>query len=160
MKMQRLLPLLLVLGLTVACGDDGDDIAGPTEVTMTDLAGNWVATDLEIRSLADSTRVLDLAEEYGWEMTFTLDPNGCYIITQESSETGRDTNVGTMRMRGSQLIVWGSDCRPDEEAPEEPQTLDFVYGGNTLDLLYEIRHRFEGEPDSEPALQVIKLRRL
>ncbi len=160
MKIRKLIPLLLVLGLTAACSDDGDDIAGPSEVTMSDLAGNWVATELRIQSQADPGKVLDLMDAYGWEMTFTLDPNGCYIITQENDESERNTNVGTMRLRGSQLLVWGSDCRPDDEVPEGVQTLDFVYGGNTLDLLNEINHRFEGESESEPALQVIKMRRL
>ncbi len=116
-----LFPVVL-LGLTVGCGDD--DPAGPS---ADDLTGTWNATSLELVSVANSNTRVELID-FGYTCTLTLEEDGDFFITVVDPETGNiggsghwsSTDVLTMEFLEGQFdVTW---------------EFDIVLSGNTLRL--------------------------
>jgi hypothetical protein len=134
---------LLALALVTGCGDDP---ASPQEVTTEDLAGVWELVGLELRSTDDPPQVIDYIDQ-GFSGTFTISPDGCYILSfvREGSEPGIQS--GMLRVVGSELWVASGECVPGGDFP------------NTFNFSGDSSYDFDDDGELEPAIQSYTFRR-
>ncbi len=146
----------LALSLVIACGDDPQS---PRAVTTEDLAGIWELTSLELRSTDEPPQVVELTDQ-GYSGTFTISPDGCYVLSLviQGSEPG--IQAGTLRVSGSQLLVASGDCEPGSDFPSDPTVLSLTYAGNTFSISGDgVVYDFDEDGERDPAIQTFTFRR-
>jgi hypothetical protein len=142
--------------LVIACGDDAQ---APNEVTTEDLAGIWDLIGLELRSTDDPPQVVELTDE-GITGTFTISPDGCYVLSLVVEDSEPGIQSGTLRVAGSELWVAGGDCQPGSDFPDDRNVLTFTYGGDTFSMSGDgVVWDFDDDGENEPAVQTFTFRR-
>lgn len=96
--MKRLLPTLVVL--SIACGRDS---TGPSFATVTDLAGRWNLTGLELVGVPNSAVKLDAKAQFGISATLSIAADGRAVITA-TAQGNQSSDTATIALRGDTLI--------------------------------------------------------
>lgn len=115
MQNHRSLPLLLLVLLMAACGDDG------TGIEAVDLAGTWAATVYEFRDNADPQGVVDIIQRDGASFTLTVDASGESSTLLDDGVGGSSSDSGNLNSAGTVLTLSGIP-------------FETVRSGNTLTL--------------------------
>lgn len=93
------LALVALLGLLVACGDDG---VSP-DPTVSFLVGDWEATRLEVAPVAAPEQSVDL-RALGARFTLNVQPSGQYTASLSIPGLPPNPEIGEMDVEGNELV--------------------------------------------------------
>ncbi len=162
--MKRFVTAAALVGMAVACGDEGPN--GNGGVTVADLAGTWTASRFEYAPVADPTQALDLITTAGGSVSITVAADGSYDASLVYA-LGQPAVPfsGTISISGTTITLAVSDtvtAGPIELLPSEPFVFDtFTLSGNLLTLSasdVEFDFTLQGNPEV-PATLVMVLNR-
>ena len=126
------LPVLTVGALSAACGDDEEDMMGPT---IDDLVGTWNATKVELSdnpALAAFGGMIDLVGTLGSTIVLEVNPNGSFTFDATATAISPALMLtGTIEITGDGT----ADVSVDPvEAGDTPAAATFTVSATALSL--------------------------
>jgi hypothetical protein len=114
------------------------------DVEVSDLVGDWIATQARLANPDDLNETVDITE-LGWEVTIQIESDGAYTTVLQEPGAAPITNTGTLTVEnGKDLILARSDgfvgtgevfLEDDQVAFRFDEISDPIQEGNIVSLL-------------------------
>jgi hypothetical protein len=164
-RLPRRLAAAMLLAVPLACGDD--DPAGPAELTLADLAGDWITTRFEFVEAGNGTsiEIIGLAATLTFQVgangdfTADFDPGG--LLSAFAPEITGGTISGTIIV-GTGTLTISPDFDPDIPLLTSSVLTFQVHwgGGSTVTLTgAETVFDFDRDGEDEPASLTLVIQR-